>query len=149
MNTEMENGMLPTLDECMQMTFPQQIVGVSDSHARTSASPEDKQDFSATVRACFSELCTFLDSSKKKRDPIPYSLRMLKICLVLMEDGISPDFSVAWTRVGTMRNGRFSTLKNSEYHRTEKGYSLSDILEDEVDEKYYLSQAQVNKILFA
>ena len=50
---------------------------------------------------------------------------------------------------GTMRNGKFSTLKNSEYHRTEKGYSLSDILEDEVDEKYYLSQAQVNKILFA
>ena len=48
-----------------------------------------------------------------------------------------------------MRNGKFSTLKNSEYHRTEKGYSLSDILEDEVDEKYYLSQAQVNKILFA
>ena len=45
MNTEMENGMLPTLDECMQMTFPQQIVGVSDSHVRTSASPDDKQVF--------------------------------------------------------------------------------------------------------
>ena len=48
-----------------------------------------------------------------------------------------------------MRNGRFSTVKTSECLRTEREYSLSDILEDEVDEKYYLSEAQTRKILWA
>ena len=107
------------------------------------------EEFERIAQDSFSELCTLLGNSKKKRDLNGYSSRMLRICLALMVDGISPGFSVAWTRVGTMRSGRFSTLKISEFHRTGKGYSLSDILEDEVDEKYYLYQAQVEKILFA
>ena len=147
-NTEMANGTLPTLDECMQMTFLQQTVGASDSHARTSASQEDKKDFKGTAQACFSELCTFLDKSQKKRSPIPYSLRMLKICLVLMEDGISPGFSLKWTKAGTMQSGRFSTLNTSESHRTENVVLLSDVLEESVDQKYFLSKEQTERIVF-
>ena len=145
----MVNGTQMTLDEFSQETFLMPTAGASDSLVRTSASQESSSDLQEIAQACFSELCTFLGSSQKKKDPSTYSLRMLRICLALMADGISPGFSLRWTRGGTIRNGKFSIPKNLEYHRTEKGYSLSDVLEDTVDEKYYLSQAQVDKILFA
>lgn len=100
MNTEMENGTQMTLEECVPMIFQKQTVGVSDSHAKTSQSQESNLDFKETVRACFSELCTLSDSSKKKIDPLTFSLRTLRICLVLMEDGISLDCSLKWSRGG-------------------------------------------------
>ena len=96
----MENGMQMTLEGCMPETFQKQIVGASDSHVRTSPLQENSLDFKGTVQACFSELCTLSDSSKKKINPLTFSLRTLRICLVLMEDGISPDCSLKWSRGG-------------------------------------------------
>lgn len=96
----MENGMQMTLEECMPKTFPKQTAGASDFHAKISQSQESKSDFKETVQACFSELCTLSDSSKKKINPLTFSLRTLKICLVLMEDGISPDCSLKWSSGG-------------------------------------------------
>lgn len=49
---------------------------------------------------------------------------------------------------GMMQNGRCSTLKISECHRTEKGVSLSGILEAEAPQKYFLSKEQTEKIVF-
>lgn len=49
---------------------------------------------------------------------------------------------------GMMQNGKCSTLKISECHKTEKGVSLSDILEGEVLQKYFLSKEQTEKIVF-
>lgn len=49
---------------------------------------------------------------------------------------------------GMMQNGKCSTLKTSECRKTEKGCSLSDILEDEVPQKYFLSKEQTEKIVF-
>lgn len=100
MNTETENGMQMTLEECVPMIFRKQTVGVSDSHAKTSQLQENNLDFKETVQACFSELCTLSDSSKKKINPLTFSLRTLRICLVLMEDGISPNCSLKWSRGG-------------------------------------------------
>ena len=89
-----------TLSECMPEIFQEQIVGASDSHVRTSASAEGSSDLKEIAQACFSELCTLLDSSKKKRSLNGYSSRMLRTFLALTEDGISPDFSLNWTRGG-------------------------------------------------
>lgn len=100
MNTEMENGTQMTLEECVPMISQKQTVGASDSLAKISQLPESNLDFKETVRACFSELCTLSDSSKKKINPLTFSLRTLRICLVLMEDGISPDCSLKWSRGG-------------------------------------------------
>ena len=47
-----------------------------------------------------------------------------------------------------MQNGKCSTPKISECHKTEKGVSLSDILEGEVQQKYFLSKEQTEKIMF-
>lgn len=96
----MANGMQMTLEGCMPETFQKQIAGASDSHVRTSPLQENSLDFKGTVQACFSELCTLSDSSKKKINPLTFSLRTLRICLVLMEDGISPDCSLKWSRGG-------------------------------------------------
>lgn len=100
MNTEMENGTQMTLEECVPMIYQKQTVGVSDSLAKISQLPESNLDFKETVQACFSELCTLSDSSKKKINPLTFSLRTLRICLALMEDGISPDCSLKWSRGG-------------------------------------------------
>ena len=147
MSTGTENGMLPTLEECTQTTFLQRTAGASDSPAKTSASQENRRDFKGIARACFSELCTFLDKSQKKRDPIPFSLRMLKICLVLMEDGISPGFSLKWIGGGMMQSGKYSTLKILECHKTEKDVSLLDIIEIPQSEEFSLSKKQQAEFL--
>lgn len=49
---------------------------------------------------------------------------------------------------GMMQNDRCSTPKISECHKTGKGASLSDILEGEVPQKYFLSKEQMEKIVF-
>lgn len=48
-----------------------------------------------------------------------------------------------------MRNGRLSTLNIMESRKTENVVLLSDILEDEVDQKYFLSKEQTERIIFA
>ncbi len=144
----MENGMQMTLEECMPETFQKQIAGASDSLVRISQLPENNLDFKETVQVCFLELCTLSDNSKKKINPLTFSLRTLRICLALMEDGISPGCSLKWSRGGTMQNGKCSTLKTSECLKIEKGCSLSDILEDEVPQKYFLPKEQTEKIVF-
>ena len=96
----MENGTQMTLEECMPETFQNPTAGASDSLARTYPLQENKPDFKETVQACFSELCILSDNSKKKINPLTFSLRTLKICLVLMGDGISPDCSLKWMQGG-------------------------------------------------
>ena len=49
---------------------------------------------------------------------------------------------------GMMQNGRFSIPKISECHRTGKDVLLSDILEVEAPQKYFLSKEQTEKIVF-
>ena len=145
----MENGTQMTLEQWMPDVSPTQTVGVLDSPVRTSALQENNSDLLGTAQACFSELCTWLDNSKKKKNPLTCSLRTLRICFLLMEDGISPDFSLSWTKTGTMRNGKFSTQNISESRKTENVVLLSDILEEEVDQKYFLSKEQTERIIFA
>ena len=137
----MVNGTQVTLDEFMPEIFQTQTVGASDSLVRTSALETATQvDFKENALRCFSELCTFLDNSKKKRDPLTCSLRTLRICLVLMEDGISPDFSLSWTQAGMTRNGKLSTLNITESHKTENVVSLLDIIEEPIRDEFFLSQ---------
>ena len=46
-----------------------------------------------------------------------------------------------------MQNGRFSILKTSECHKIGSVVSLSDILEDQVDERFFLSDKTVERLL--
>ena len=49
--------------------------------------------------------------------------------------------------MGTLSSGSLSTQKTLAFPKTERGCSLSDILETEVDEKYFLSNQQTARIL--
>ena len=56
--------------------------------------------------------------------------------------------SVHWMAWGIMCVGRYLTAKISEFHSHKIECSLSDILEDNVPEKYYLSRKQAEKLLY-
>ena len=109
----MENGMQMTLEECMPGTFQKQTAGASDSLARTYQLPENNLDFKETVQACFSELCTLSGSSKKKTNPLTFSSRTLRICLALMEDGISPECSLKW--IGGGYDAEWQVLNSKDF----------------------------------
>jgi site-specific DNA-cytosine methylase len=55
--------------------------------------------------------------------------------------------SIRWQNWGIGGNTRYLTAKISESPKTESECSLLDILEDSPDEKYFLSQEQVDKLL--
>lgn len=109
----MENGLQMTLDEFMPETFQKPTVGASDSHAKIFQSQESNLGFKETAQACFSELCTLSDNSKKKINPLTFSLRTLRICLVLMEDGISPDCSLKW--IGGGYDAEWQVLNSKDF----------------------------------
>src|SRR5699024_5547232 len=54
--------------------------------------------------------------------------------------------SERWMNSGMMSNGICLTLRTLEFHKTEKGCSLLDILEKEVPEKYFLSDQMTKRL---
>src|SRR3989344_5923221 len=75
----------------------------------------------------------------KTKDPDIFCLKMLKAYLVMTKEKLSRQylgFSPIW---GMSINGKFLTARISESLRTGKECSLSDILEKQVDQKYFLS----------
>ena len=75
-----------------------------------------------------------------------YSLRMLRDSSLTMTEAPSKPSSERWMNWGTGINGRCLTARISVSHRTGKGCSLSDILEDNPDQKYFLSEKQTQYI---
>ena len=66
--------------------------------------------------------------------------------LITKEGLRSRRFSEPWMNSGMMWNGKCLTLKTT-FHKTGSEYSLSDILEENVPEKYFLSQEMTNRLL--
>lgn len=88
-------------------------------------------------------------SSKKKQkiNPSGWSMRTLRECYQVTTDTTSYPYFLQWMDWGMTQNGRLSTQKISDYLRIGKECTLSDILENVVASKYYLSQAQMGKIV--
>ncbi len=138
----MGNGMQMTLEEYAPKIFRQQIVGRSEHHVRTFLLPENGQDWTETDQALYAK---FLDSWKNKKgktDLNGLSMKMLRECFLATEDSTICQSSLKWTGLGTISNGRILT-QNGSFHKTGSAYTLSDILEDTVDEKYFLSRGDV------
>ena len=129
-----------------QRICQEQTAGASDFHARTSALQENSRVSQDSVLACFLQLQALLEDRRKKINPLAYSLKTLKTYLVLTEGLILQGSSWSWMKSGTMQSGRFSTLPMSSL-KTEKEFSLLDILEDEVPEKYFLSEQTVKRLI--
>lgn len=59
----------------------------------------------------------------------------------------SEQSSKRWKNWGTTWNGKCLTANISEYRKTANECSLSDILEEQVDEKYFLSETVSKKLI--
>ena len=81
------------------------------------------------------------------KDPEIFCLKMLKVYYLMTAEKLSRQclgFSPTW---GMSLNGRYLTAKISESPRIGKECTLSDILEEEVEDKYFLSHEMTEKLL--
>lgn len=88
-----------------------------------------------------------LKGKEERLNPHTYLLRTLRTCYRSMQDSTLPQFCLKWTKQGMTVGGRCLTPKTSESRRTVSVCSLSQILEAEVDEKYYLSLEKTQQLL--
>ena len=136
-------------DEILEMfpleTFLMPTSSLEDSLARLFQLQESELDSPWTTPAGHS-LLKCLDSLTKN----PYrisSLRMSKDSLTTTEEEPSKSSSKSWMAWGMTVNGNCLTARISASHNTESGYSLSEILEENPDQKYFLSDEQVTEIM--
>ena len=95
-----------------------------------------------------------LDSSKARLpriDPNGLSLKMLKICSPLIEDGTLRPFSIRWPKSAIISNTDCLIHASTAFRKTGNASTLSliDILEPRVDEKYFLSPQATARLLYS
>lgn len=95
----------------------------------------------------FLHLLTSSKAKRKKINPSGYSLKMLRDFYQVAGDEIISTISLSWMKQGTTLSGKCSIQKTTEFPKIENASTLSDILEAEVDEKYYLSAEKAVAIL--
>lgn len=77
-----------------------------------------------------------------------YSLRTLETYLVLTRGLTFSNFKLSWPKSAMIVNGNYLIQETSECPKTEKECTLLDILEEEVPEKYFLSQEVINRLVY-
>lgn len=113
-----------------------------DFLARLSALLAKEKDLT-TPEARYS--LTSLGFSPTKDQDI-WCLKTSKVYLVTTREKLSRQYLGFLPTWGMELNGRYLTAKDG-FHKIGNGSSLSDILEENVDEKYYLSQELANRLL--
>ena len=88
-----------------------------------------------------------LKSTDAENKPGILIIENVKHLLSSKRGGDLPPFSLTYGKQGMMLNGSVSTQKISECHSTENECTLLDILEESVDEKYFLSADQTERLL--
>lgn len=118
--------------------FPCQDISVAGKQAGLEAGKRS---------GLFFEIMRLLAGRKEEDRPRWLLVENVKNLLSIGGDLTSLGCCLKWSKLGTLLNGRYSTVKISECHRTGKGCSLSDILEQDVEEKFFLSAQQTERIL--
>ena len=138
------SGIVMTQEQSNQNECQILIYSVQDFLARHSLSPESEKDLQMQEEPSFSRLPGFL----KLKDPSILSLKMFPVCFRMTRGGHFAPSSVRFRNWGTMSNGLCLTANILESLNQGEGFSLSDILIPDAPEKYYLSSAQVEKLLY-
>ena len=138
--------MKKTSPKSMPKAYQMSIFGQADSLARMSQWRGKGEDYTENELACFLSL---FDSSENEVtiNPDGLSLKMLRESFPLAEAGILPLFYVNWPHWGTVWNTRLSIPKTTVYPKAESVCTLSEILQEEVPEKYFLSEVQARQLL--
>ena len=144
----MENGIQLIFDLSQVTTYQPQTAGASERLVKTSPLPEKEPDLKETEAHLSEKYSEYSRKSPKKIVPNGLSTKMLRECLAAIEGGTSEQYSLKWENWGMIQNGNCLTQKISEFRKTESECILSDILEAEVESKYFLSKEQTEKIVF-
>ena len=139
----MENGTQLTLPGFDLKMFRKPTVTVSDFLVRLSVLLETDEVLKMHEELYFLRSCDLL-----KRDSLKfYSQKMLQGSSTIAGESHSTLSSIQWQNWGTLSNGKCLTADISESRRIERECSLSDILETDVDEKYFLSQQTIQRLI--
>ena len=127
------------LNECQTLIYCAQ-----DFLAKHSLLPGSEKDLQMPEELCSLRLPDWLQ---------PNDLRILSLktypdCYRMTKGGRFTPSSVRYLSWGIMWNGKCLTARISESPNPEKGCILSDILMEDVPEKYYLSQKQMELLLY-
>ena len=141
------NGSQRTLNCFQQEKYQELKSGLSDFLARISPSQGNGLDLPENEVDYFLQLLVCSKAQRPKISPESLSLRMLSIFCQAAAEGILPPFSLTYGKLGMTQNGSVSIQRISEYPRTGKECTLLDILEEGVDEKYFLSAEQTERML--
>ena len=88
----------------------------------------------------------FRSESSLVKESHMYSLKMLRDCSTTMEEEPLELSSQVWMNWGMTSNGNVLTARISESHRTGNESLLSDILEENPDQKYFLSEGALQRM---
>ena len=142
--TQKGSGIVVMQEQLNQNECQILIYSVQDFLARHSLSPESEKDLQMQEELSFSRLPGF----SKLKDPSILSLKMFPVCFRMTRGGHFAPSSVRFRNWGTMSNGKCLTARISESPSQGSGCILSDILMEDVPEKYYLSQKQMEQLLY-
>ena len=142
--TQKGSGIVVMQEQLNQNECQILIYSVQDFLARHSLSPESEKDLLTQEELSFLKLPGFL----KLKDHRILSLKMFPVCYRMTKAGRFAPSSVRFRNWGTMSNGLCLTANVLESRNQDEGCSLSDILIPDAPGKYYLSSAQVEKLLY-
>ena len=128
--------------------MPRADVWCAGCPAKITVKTEKEKDLAEIVQDYFLQSLTISGVSKKKINPDSFSLKTLKILSIFEEDLISSQYSLNWTRSGTMWNGKSSIAGNTKSLKTGLGCTLSDIIEEQPGEEFFLSPKEVDRLTF-
>ena len=138
------NFTLMTQEKLYPNSYPISTFLLEDFPVSPSQSQEQEKDLMIQEERCFLRLLELLPL---KNLSISTS-KMFPVSLTMTQAKHLKQSSVHWMSWGMMCAGRYLTAKISEFPSQEIECSLSDILEDNVPEKYYLSRKQAEKLLY-
>ena len=135
---------LMTQEKLYPISYPISTFLWEDFPVSLSLSQEQEKDLTTQEERCFLRLLELLPLKNLSIS----SSKMFPVCLTMTQAKHLKQSSIRWMSWGMMCAGRYLTAKISEFPSHEIECSLSDILEDNVSEKYYLSRKQAEKLLY-
>ena len=133
-----------TQEKSYPNSYPISTLLPADFPVSPSQSQEQERVLTIQEERCFLKLQELLPL----KNLCISSSKMFPVCLTMTQAKHLKQSSVHWMAWGMMCAGRYLTAKISEFPSHEIECSLSDILEDNVPEKYYLSRKQAEKLLY-
>lgn len=142
--TQEVNFTLMMQEKLYPNSYPILTFLLEDFPVSPSQSPEQEKDLVIPEERCFSRLLELLPLKNLSIS----SSKTFPDCLTMTQAGHLKQSSVHWMAWGMMYAGRYLTAKITEFPSHEIECTLSDIIEKNVPEKYYLSRKQAEKLLY-